>query len=272
MEERILLEIAYDGTDFSGWQVQPDKRTIQGEIENKLARLYVNQLIRIHASGRTDSGVHALRQTATFTPPSHPYIPTKNLPTALNNALPDSIRIRTASFADGDFHARFSARGKAYTYVINRAERLPFRDRYSWHLPDCANIAGMREAADAFTGEHDFSSFVTKSSKIDNPVRTVFEIGISEFGPLLFLTFVGSGFLYKMVRGLTGAMAVVGTGVKKPADIAEIMDSKRSSDNTPPAPARGLFLQRVFYDADDSGNFEFDVDELASECNSSLFN
>ncbi|MCK5844525.1 MAG: tRNA pseudouridine(38-40) synthase TruA [Victivallales bacterium] len=272
MDKRILLEIAYDGTDFSGWQLQPDKKTIQGEVENKLARLYANQQIRIHASGRTDSGVHALRQTATFTPPSHPMIPMKNLPIALNNALPNSIRIRAASLADGDFHARYSAVGKAYTYVINRGERLPFRDRFTWHLSDCANLAGMREVADAFTGEHDYSSFVTKSSKIDNPVRTVFEIGIAESGPLLFLTFVGSGFLYKMVRGLTGAMAVVGTATRKAADIAEIMASKCSSDNTPPAPARGLYLQRVFYDADDSGKFEFDIAELASECNASLFN
>ncbi|MCK5843802.1 MAG: hypothetical protein KAG97_03780, partial [Victivallales bacterium] len=135
--ERIVLEIAYDGTDYAGWQVQPDKRTIQGEVENVLARLYVNQAIRIHGSGRTDSGVHALRQTATFDPPDHPAIPPENLRTAMNNALPFSIRIRAANFADGDFHARFSAVGKAYSYVINRGERLPFGDRFSWHLPGC---------------------------------------------------------------------------------------------------------------------------------------
>ncbi|NOY76120.1 MAG: tRNA pseudouridine(38-40) synthase TruA [Kiritimatiellaeota bacterium] len=271
MEKRTLLEIAYDGTDFAGWQVQPDKKTIQGEIERILSELYVNQPIRIHGSGRTDSGVHASRQTATFTPPDHPAIPPENLRTALNNSLPDAIRIRSARIAGSDFHARYSAVGKAYTYVINRGERLPFRDRYSWHLPQCVDTKSMRETAELLTGEHNFSSFVTKSSKIDDPVRRLFAIDIQESDDLLLLTFVGSGFLYKMVRGLTGALAVVGSGSKNSAEIADILESRRSSDNVPPAPARGLFLMKVFYSADDSGNFDFDVAKLGTECSLGFF-
>lgn len=266
MRDRIKFEIAYDGTDFAGWQVQPGKRTVQGEIEDRLQRLYVNQPVRIHASGRTDAGVHALRQVASFSPPERPAIPPENLCVALNNSLPSAVRIRSAVFAESDFHARYSAVGKAYTYVINREERLPFLDRYSWHSPGCVDLKSVRRAAKMLTGEHDFAAFVTKSSKMDSTVREVFEIGVAERSGLLLLTFVGSGFLYKMVRGLTGALVAAGEGRKTPAEIADILESRCSVDSVPPAPARGLFLNRVFYDADESGNFDFDVAKLASEC------
>ena len=245
---RIFFEVAYDGTDFSGWQVQPDKMSVQQRIEDRLSELYVNQPIRIHASGRTDSGVHAMAQAVTFDPPDRPGIPPENLKIALNNSLPDSIAIRDAKLAETpDFHARYSAVGKAYTYVINRGEHLPFNARYTWHLPECTDICEIRKAADVFTGEHDFSSFTNARNNIENAVRTIYRIDIDEFGDLLCLTFVGSGFLYKMVRALVGAVVLAGSGKFNSAKCAELLAAKNRSLGPRSAPPNGLFLMKVFY-------------------------
>lgn len=246
---RIFFEVAYDGSDFSGWQVQPDKISIQQRIEERLSELYVNQPIRIHASGRTDSGVHAMGQAVTFDPPEHPSIPPTNLQKALNNSLPESIRIRNISFTEQpDFHARYSAVGKAYTYVINRGEALPFNLRTSWHLPECRNICEINKAADILTGTHDFSSFTTARKNIDNAVRTIYRIDIEEEGDFLYLTFIGSGFLYKMVRSLVGTIVMVGSNQIESAKIAELLDAKDRSLAPKSAPPNGLFLMKVFYD------------------------
>ncbi len=248
-EKRIFFEVAYDGTDFAGWQIQPDKMSVQQRIEDRLSELYVNQPIRIHSSGRTDSGVHAMAQAVTFNPPDYPQIPPANLQIALNHSLPDSIIIRTAKFADApDFHARYSAVGKAYTYVINRGEALPFNLRKSWHLPDCTDICEIRKAADIVTGTHDFSSFTTSRKKIDNAVRKIYRVEIDQAEDLLYLTFVGSGFLYKMVRSLVGAMVMVGSGKLKAEEIADLIKAKDRSKAPRSAPPNGLFLMKVFYD------------------------
>ena len=255
--KRIFLEVAYDGTEFSGWQIQPEKPSVQERIEQKLSELYVNQKIRIHASGRTDSGVHAMAQAVTFDPPDHPQIPPENLKKALNNGLPDSISIRTAKFAaTPDFHARYSAVGKAYTYVINRGEALPFNLRNSWHLPDCTDICEIRKAADIVTGIHDFSSFTNARKKIENAVRTIYRVDIHEEADMLYLTFVGSGFLYKMVRALVGAMVMVGSGKLKPANVAELLEAKDRSQAPMSAPPNGLFLMKVFYDKESLDKWE----------------
>jgi len=254
---RIFFEVAYDGTDFAGWQIQPDKMSVQQRIENRLSELYVNQPIRIHASGRTDSGVHALAQAVTFDAPDYPRIPPGNLQTALNNSLPDSITIRTAKFAEApDFHARYSAIGKVYTYVINRGKQLPFNTRYSWHLPKCRDLCEIRKAADILTGEHDFSSFTSSKKNIDNAVRTIYRIEIDEYEEYLCLSFVGSGFLYKMVRTLVGALVAAGSGELQAANFAEILNAEDRSKAPRSAPANGLFLMKVFYDNDSLGKWE----------------
>ena len=210
---RIFFKVAYDGTDYAGWQIQPDNISIQQLIEQRLEQLYVNQPVRIHSSGRTDAGVHAVGQTCTFDPPEAPHIPPENLQVALNNSLPQSIRIKGAKFADSpDFHARYSAKGKAYTYLINRGELTPFNARYSWYLPVCTNLEYMRECAEILTGEHDFSAFTTSLKDIDNAVRTIYRVDLQEFGDFLSITFVGSGFLYKMVRNLVGMLVLAGEG------------------------------------------------------------
>jgi len=258
-KKRIFFEVAYDGTDFAGWQIQPDKMSVQQRIEDRLSQLYVNQPIRIHASGRTDSGVHAMAQAVTFDTPDYPLIPPANLQVALNNSLPDSISIRTAKFAEtADFHARYSAIGKVYTYLINRGEQLPVNARYSWHLPNCRDICEIRKAADILTGEHDFSSFTTSRKNIDNAVRTIYRIEIDEFGEFLCLSFVGSGFLYKMVRSLVGALVEVGSKELKSANIAEILEAKERAKAPKSAPANGLFLMKVFYEGDSLHNWKLE--------------
>ena len=256
--KRIFFEVAYDGTDFSGWQVQPDRISVQETIEKHLAEIYVNQPVRIHASGRTDAGVHAMGQTVTFDPPDRPEIPPENLMNALNNSLPDSITVRVAEFAPSpDFHARYSAVGKAYTYFLNTAEKTPFNSRYSWHQPACTDICGIRKAADILTGTHDFSSFTTSRKDIDNAVRTLYRIDIDTCGDYLCLTFVGSGFLYKMIRGLTGALVLVGSGRLAVSDVADILKAEDRAKAPKGAPPNGLFLMKVFYDDEKLKSYQF---------------
>lgn len=258
--KRIFFEVAYDGTDFGGWQVQPDNPSVQELIEERLAELYVNQAVRIHSSGRTDSGVHAMGQTVTFDPPGRPRIPPENLKQALNNSLPDSIAIRDARFApEPDFHARFSAIGKAYTYIINIGEKTPFNSRYSWNIPDCREIQKIKEAASFLTGTHDFSSFTTSRKDIENAVRTIYRIDIEEKDKMLCITVIGSGFLYKMVRNIVGTLIMVGQGEMQPEEVAEILKIKERSKAPKSAPPNGLFLMKVFYEKEALEDFALDV-------------
>lgn len=254
--KRIFFELAYDGTDYGGWQIQPDNISIQEVIEEKLADLYVNQPIRIHSSGRTDAGVHAMGQTITFDTPDRPRIPPENLKMALNNSLPDSIQIFNADFApEPEFHARYSAIGKAYTYIINTGLKTPFNSRYSWNLPECKEIQDMKKASEFLQGTHDFSSFTTSRKDIDNAVRTIFRIDIEEKGEMLFMTFIGSGFLYKMVRSIVGSLIMVGKGEMEVNDVNKILDAKDRSKAPKSAPPNGLFLMKVFYNQDSLEKF-----------------
>jgi len=256
MSQRIFFKVSYDGTDYAGWQIQPDNISIQQLIESKLEQLYVNQPVRIHASGRTDSGVHAVAQTVTFDSPDCPHIPPENLQTALNNVLPDAIRIKDAKLADTpDFHARYSAKGKAYTYIINRGEKTPFNARYSWQQPQCKDICEIRKVAAILKGEHDFSAFTTSRKKIDNAIRTIYKIDIREFDDFLAITCVGSGFLYKMVRNIAGLLAIAGNGGVDTEFANKLLKSRDRSLAPQSAPPNGLFLMEVFYDDREWQNF-----------------
>ena len=246
--KRLMLTIAYDGTDFAGWQVQPEKRTIQGAIEDALSRLYVNQVVRIHASGRTDAGVHALAQTATFDSPDHPDIPVDNLKRALNHILPTAILVRGIEEVPSSFHARFSAVGKIYTYTINRGENLPLLARWAWHKPDAPSAEAIRKAAEPLLGTHDFNSFTTRGKDVDNTVRTIYGIDVEEDGELLKLSFHGSGFLYRMVRSIVGALVPVSGNPIGPEEVKKILDAKDRSEAPECAPPNGLSLIKVIYD------------------------
>jgi len=249
----LKLVLAYDGSDFSGWQVQPDAPTIQGALASAIGRV-TGEKVLPQGSGRTDAGVHALAQVATFTTESP--IPAQNLVKALNDTLPSSIRVLEAAEAPLEFHARKSARAKTYRYrMLRSAICPPFLARYVWHYPYPLDEDAMRQAAALVIGEHDFTSFAAvdpergrEGESISN-VRRIFastwERGREE--DELVYTVRGSGFLHHMVRNLVGTFLLVGKSTLKPQDVAEILAARNRSAAGATAPASGLYLVSVEY-------------------------
>lgn len=243
-----FLEISYDGTEFGGWQIQQNNVTIQGILENRLSKIYANQLIHIEACSRTDAGVHAIGQIISFMPPERPLVDKDKLYRSLNRMLPPSIRIKEVKKAPSEFHARFSTVGKAYTYVINNGIPNPFTERWSWHLPNFKEICEIRKAVSYLEGMHDFSSFTVERKEIENAERRIYRIDVQEFGEFVCITFVGNGFLYKMIRSIIGTLAFVGSGKISAIKIKKILETKNRCDAYDTAPSKGLFLVKVFYD------------------------
>ena len=245
------MELSFDGTAYHGWQRQPNGITVQEVVEEKLYRLFgEREHIRIQGSSRTDAGVHALGMVCSFSAPPSPYIPDWKLKKAMNRLLPDDIRVRTAEVVKDGFNARFDALAKSYVYVVNTGDINPFSGRYSWHMEDMTEIDALREAVKHVEGRHDFSTFTVERGKIDDPVRTILRSEIVTFGPLVCMYFLGTGFLYKMVRSMVGALMFVGRGRMTPDEFRGILlacDRAKCKDT---APARGLFLKRVFYEPD----------------------
>jgi tRNA pseudouridine38-40 synthase len=184
---------------------------------------------------------------------------------ALNHSLPPSVRILNAEFVEPDFHARYSAVGKVYTYVINTGTEYPFTARYSWHLPGFENNSNLRESASVLEGTHDFAAFTTSVKKIDDSVRTVYKIEIKEFGDFTAISFKGSGFLYKMVRNLTGILALAGLGKIGSEDVKNVLNSKDRACAPKGAPPQGLFLSEVFYGKSEMQLYE--LNSLPFSCN-----
>jgi tRNA pseudouridine38-40 synthase len=262
------LTLAYDGTDFQGWQIQPGQSTIQGELQAALGRV-TGEAPLPQGSGRTDAGVHALAQVASFQL-SAP-IPPENLGRALNRTLPPAIRISEARIArDAAFHARHSAIAKTYEYrVLRQAECSPFLARYVTCCPWALNLDALQAAARVFEGEHDFQSFaandperrerlypldeipVESAARLQATVRTIFssvwEQRTCEAGDLLVYQVRGNGFLHHMVRNLVGTMLDIGRGHLKLQEISRILAARSRSEAGPTAPARGLYLHSVDY-------------------------
>jgi tRNA pseudouridine38-40 synthase len=248
--ERVhRLLIAYDGSPFRGWQRQSSDPTVQLALEKAVATLW-NRPIHVHGSGRTDTGVHALGQVATFTA-SKKFTDLSRLRAALNNNLPDSIRILKAAFAPKDFHARFSATGKEYLYRIHNHEILPpFEVGRAWHLPRPLDLAAIHHAASLLTGTHDFASFASNPGYARaTTVRTLTRADLRARGKTLELRFRGDGFLYRMVRNLTGALVKVGHHRISVEEFATIFAARTRSTAPNTAPAHGLYLARVFYNS-----------------------
>lgn len=251
MSRNFKLVLAYDGTDFSGWQVQPDRRTVQGELSEAIRRVTGEQVLP-QGSGRTDAGVHALGQVATFAI-ANP-IPAPNVQIALNHTLPTSIRVLAAEEASADFHARHSAKAKSYEYRLYRGDICsPFAARYVEHHPYPLNEEAMRRAAELVIGEHDFTSFTALDpergkyeEELDN-VRTVFSSSWQREGELLTYRVRGDGFLHHMVRNLVGTFLLVGKGIVAVEAIPKILAAKNRSEAGPTAAAAGLFLVSVEY-------------------------
>jgi tRNA pseudouridine38-40 synthase len=246
----LKVILAYDGADFSGWQVQPDAPTVQGTLASAIGRI-TGEKVLPQGSGRTDAGVHALAQVVTFVTESS--VPTENFVKALNDILPASIRVLEVAEVPADFHARHSARAKTYRYRIYRAGICPpFLARYVWHYPYPLDEKAMAQAATLVAGEHDFTSFaaVDPERGREEPVsnlRAIFASSWERGGDELVYIVRGSGFLHHMVRNLVGTFILVGKGTLQAEDITRILAARNRSAAGATAPAAGLYLVNVEY-------------------------
>jgi tRNA pseudouridine38-40 synthase len=245
----LKLTIAYDGTDFAGWQVQPEAATVQGTLSSAIGRI-TGEKVLPQGSGRTDAGVHALAQVATFQTGS--VIPVGNFVIALNDILPASIRVLAVEEVTAEFHPRKSAQVKTYRYRIHReAICPPFLARYVWHYPYPLDENAMRDAAPMVEGEHDFTSFAAVDPErgregISN-VRRIFSSRWQRESSELMYEVRGNGFLHHMVRNLVGTFLLVGKGTLKLADVSRILETRDRSAAGATAPASGLYLVNVEY-------------------------
>ncbi|GEC92682.1 tRNA pseudouridine(38-40) synthase TruA [Brevibacillus brevis] len=243
--KRLRCVLAYDGTDFSGFQVQPDQVTVQGEIEAALKRV-TGEDIQVFGSGRTDAGVHARGQVIHFDTSSN--IPMDKWRFVLNNQLPDSIVIRTVEEVDASFHARFDVQVKEYRYCIdNNPVADVFRHRYADHVRFPLDVDAMQQAAHYLVGEHDFTSFCSAKTFVEDKVRTVYGLTVEKIGDEVWVTCRGNGFLYNMVRIIVGTLVEVGQGKRSPAELREILAACDREKAGKTAPAKGLTMWEVVY-------------------------
>ncbi len=244
---RYKIVLAYDGTNYSGYQLQTNGIAVQQVLEEALA--YLNRSpVRAFGSSRTDAGVHARGFVAHFDLDKP--IPPANLVRAVNARLPADVRVMKASYARKDFDARKDAKGKEYRYGIYNADILPPELAPFWafqHRP--LDVKAMQAAADYFVGKHDFASFAANPKReIETTVRTIFSCTVKKAGPKILIVVKGDGFLYKQVRSMAGFLVRVGLGEEKPEAVRDLLrDVPPRTARVPTAPGRGLFLQKVFY-------------------------
>lgn len=255
MTRRILLRVAYDGTNYHGWQLQPNAATIEGELNRALCVLTGEEIVVTGAS-RTDAGVHALGNVAVFDTTSR--IPAEKFSYALNQRLPEDIVIQSSRQVADDFHPRHCDCRKTYEYdILNRTFPLPAYRNTAYFLYGTLNIEAMRQACQAFLGEHDFASFCAAGAQVQTTVRTIYslevecrpltEANVGSADQLLTIRVKGNGFLYNMVRIIAGTLVEVGRGHIKPEEVAGIIAAKDRAKAGPTAPARGLRLVEIEY-------------------------
>ncbi|KGR79710.1 tRNA pseudouridine(38-40) synthase TruA [Ureibacillus manganicus] len=244
---RLKATISYDGTLFSGYQVQPGERTVQLEIEKVLSKMHKGEMVRITASGRTDSKVHATGQVIHFD--TNLSIPTDRYQKALNVQLPSDIRVMQVEEVPSDFHARFSVTGKRYRYIWNcNNVQSPFRRYYAVDTNGVKpNIGKMKEAAQYIVGTHDFSCFCAANTSVVDKVRTVHTLDFEWHDQELHMIIEGNGFLYNMVRIIAGTLWEVGTEKRAASQLKEIIASNDRGSAGKTAPPHGLYLEKVFY-------------------------
>jgi tRNA pseudouridine38-40 synthase len=251
---RIRLIIAYDGARFSGWQSQPDKNAVQDHLEAAVRSVTGGDRLPVHGSGRTDAGVHALAQVAHFDAPPGSSMSPDDWLRALNSHLPPQIRIVGAGRASGSFHARFSATAKTYRYRILQGDVLPPHEfGRAWHLRGTLDATLLAEAAACFQGRHDFRAFAANrgdTSDRADATRTLSDVTVVTDGPVVSLVFRGDGFLYKMVRMLTGGAVRVAQHREPLAWLQGFVENPGGSKCPYCAPADGLYLVSVEYGSD----------------------
>jgi len=242
---RFKLIVAYDGSDYHGWQIQPNGRTIQQTLEEAVTR-FSGETVRVASAGRTDAGVHAAGQVVSFTlqAPRAPDVVLR----ALNALTPRDISITAAETVTDDFDPRRAARSRTYAYRIwNARWPSPFWRRYAWHLARPLDVDAMRTAAAALLGEHDFSAFQAADCDATNPVRRVLRSEFERRGTLVTYTIEATAFLRHMVRSVIGTLVEVGSGERAADDLARLVATRDRNQAGPTAPACGLCLQRVKY-------------------------
>jgi tRNA pseudouridine38-40 synthase len=258
MKRQIKIILQYDGTNYAGWQVQKKEKTIQHMVEDALC-VVTGERIKVIGAGRTDAGVHALEQVAAFK--THSSLAPEVFMRAINANLPHDIRVSDASECSMDFHPRYSAKKKTYSYIVSfPGEYSVFLMRYSWVMPYqlSGSIGTMKKAADVLLGEHDFSCFRASGCSSKNQVRCINKIDISESPSVSFMNFIfhapvlkvsiqANAFLRHMVRNIVGTLIEVGRGKISPINIKEILYSRDRCLAGPTAPAQGLFLEEIEY-------------------------
>lgn len=243
------LKIQYDGTRYKGWQRQKGtEMTIQGKLE-KVLSVYAGREMEIQGAGRTDAGVHAQDQVANVHLPENCAPEPGVLKEYLNEYLPEDIRVLSVERAGERFHSRLNARGKRYGYHIIKHDRdCVFQRKYAWKAENALDLGKMKKAAGYLLGKHDFQSFCSRASKKKSTVRTIHSIDIQETEDQIYLIYEGNGFLHNMVRILTGTLVEIGSGKLQPEEIPGILEKRQRQYAGETAPARGLFLEKVYYD------------------------
>ncbi|NLY48336.1 MAG: tRNA pseudouridine(38-40) synthase TruA [Clostridiales bacterium] len=243
---RIKLVIAYDGTNYHGWQLQPGEITVEEVINRALSELLKEDIAVIGAS-RTDAGVHALGNVAVFD--TETKIPAEKICFALNRYLPWDIRVQSSMEVPGDFHPRKVKCRKTYEYrILNRDILIPTERLYAYFVYYDLNIEKMKKAAEYLAGTHDFKSFCSAKTHVEDTVRTIYGIEIEKKGHIIAIRVTGNGFLYNMVRIIAGTLIEVGRGAIAPEDMIKILDGRNRRLAGPTAPAHGLTLVRIEYE------------------------
>lgn len=241
--KRVMLRVAYDGTDYCGWQLQPGKPTIESVLNETLSALLGEKITVIGAS-RTDSGVHSLGNVAVFDTDTR--IPAEKISYALNQRLPDDIVIQESKEVAPDFHPRHCDSIKTYEYrILNRQFPLPTERRDSYFCYRKLNVEAMCEAAQYIVGTHDFASFCAAHAQTETTVRTVYACTVEKTGDMICIRVTGAGFLYNMVRIIAGTLIEVGIGARQPGDMQTILAACSRSAAGPTAPAHGLTMMGI---------------------------
>ena len=245
--KRVKLIVAYDGTNYCGWQVQPNGITIEGVLNEALSRL-LGEDIRVTGASRTDSGVHSLGNVAVFD--TNTRIPAEKISYALNQRLPDDIVVQDSCEVAPDWHPRHCNSTKTYEYrILNRTFPMPTRRLDTYFIHWKLDIPAMQRAAAFLEGTHDFKSFCSVNTAVEDTVRTIYSCEVEQADDLITIRVKGSGFLYNMVRIIAGTLLHVGMGRLKPENIPEILAAKNREAAGPTAPAHGLTMMGIRYEA-----------------------